>query len=278
MGTPPRPPPSPLELLRVQLSLPPAVKQASAEKMLRAAVRKSAGRLHLSVPPTGQLRQIQASEGSVFGLLGVPKEEARQWLRSSGAGGLLVRPFWVSDNSSLLHRSDYEMCWLKSCTADAATLWDALWEQYGFFGLVTNGKNLGLRITPGIDVDGMLAQVHFATRDVSASIRRPVHGARWWQLGPLTDAEVWHAAELVAAFGLQPLRGELRYGRSGPFRSVVYFTAVGNQSSIRLMMALGQHPQRSSLLPHLLHSAPRNPWPSSFSAVHLGWSSGNIIA
>ena len=227
LGTPPRPAPSPLELLRVQLALPPAVKQANADKMLRAAVRKSAGRLHLTMPPAGQLRQVQASEGSVFALLGVPKAEARQWLRSSGAGGLLVRPFWVSDGSSSLKRSDYEICWLKSCTADAATLWEALSEQYGFFGLVTNGRTLGLRVLPGVDVDGMLAQVHFATKDVTASIHRPVFGARWWQVGPLTDAEAWRATEVVAAFGLQPLRGELRFGRSGPFRSVVYFTAVG---------------------------------------------------
>ena len=234
LGMPPPAPSSPLELLRVQLTVPPAVKQANAEKVLRAAVRKSAWRLHLSVPPAGQLRQVQASEGSVFALLGVPKEEARQWLRSSGAGGLLVRPFWVPDSRSSLQRSDYEICWLKNCPVDAATLWELLWEQYGFFGLVSNGKGLGLRVAPGVDTDGMLAQVHFATKDVAASIRRPVLGARWWRLGPLTDAEVWHASEMVAAFGLQPLRGELRFGRLGPFRSVVYFTAVGTPARYSL--------------------------------------------
>ena len=150
--------------------LPPAVKQATAEKLLRAAVRKSAGRLHLSAPPAGQLRQVQASEGSVFALLGVPKEEARQWLRSSGAGGLFIRPFWVSDNRSSLQRADYEICWLKSCIVDPTTLWELLWEQYGFFSLVTNGKHLGLRVVPGVDTDGMLVQLHFATKDVATSI------------------------------------------------------------------------------------------------------------
>jgi hypothetical protein len=230
MGAPPPPASSPLELLRLELALPPAVKQVAAEKMLRAAVRQSAGRLGLQVPPAGQLRQVVASEGSVFALLGVPKQEARGWLRSSGRGGLFIHPFWTSDDANLIKRTDFDICWLKSCKLDAGALWDALWEQPGFYGLVTNGKGLGLRVAPGASTEALMAQVQFAAKDDKAFVRRPVSGARWWRLGPLTDAEVWHAAELVASCGLEPLRGELRIGRAGPFRSVVYFTAVGDPS------------------------------------------------
>ena len=157
----------------------------------------------------------------------MPKAEAQRWLLSSGHGGLFVRPFWVSDGGNSIKRTDFDVCWLKSCTVNASVLWDALYEQPGLTGLVTNGKGLGLRVTPQADVAAMLAQVRHVANDDKVFVRRPVAGARWWRLGPLTDAEAWHAAELVAACGLEPLRGELRFGRLGPFRSVVYFTAVG---------------------------------------------------
>ena len=48
MGTPPRPATSMLELLRVELALPAATKQVTAEKLLRAAVRKAAERQKLT--------------------------------------------------------------------------------------------------------------------------------------------------------------------------------------------------------------------------------------
>ena len=203
---------------------------------------------------------------------------------------MFVRPFWTDDGGSSLRRTDFGICWLKSCGVDAAALWEVLAEQYGFFGLVTNGKNLGLRITPGVEVDGMLAQVHFVAKDATAFVRRPVPGAQWWQLGPLSDAEAWHAAELVAAFGLQPLRGELRFGRSGPFRSVVYFTAAGTPTRCSLddgswgasaarLSAAAPPPQRPRKPPGTALSAqstwggPRtNPPPSSLhpATTHTG--------
>jgi len=61
----------------------------------------------------------------------------------------------------------------------------------------------------------------------AVAVRTAVPGRRWWRLGPLTDAELWRAKEMVAAVGLLPLNGELRTGRKGPFRSYVYFAAVG---------------------------------------------------
>ena len=139
MGSPPRSPTSPLELLRLELALPPATKQSNAEKLLRMAVRQSAERQRLAAPPSGQLRQVQAAHGSVFALLGVPRADAQGWLRSSGFGGLLVRPFWVSDGSNNIQRSDYEVVWLRACSVDAAKLWESLSEQPGFFGVVPNG-------------------------------------------------------------------------------------------------------------------------------------------
>ena len=223
-----------MELLRLELPLSPAVKQATADRLLRVAVRKTASQVQLAPPPAGQLRQVQASEGSVYALLGVPKDDAHSWLRASGCGGLLVRPFWMADGGNTIKKSDYEVFWLKSCTTDANKLWEALWEQRGFCGVVTNGKGLGLRVAPGTDVATLQAQIRFIMQDDKAQVRCPVLGQRWWRLGPLTDAEVWHAADLVASCGLSPLRGELRLGRLGPFRSVVYFAAVGDPTRYSL--------------------------------------------
>ena len=146
MGTPPRPSSSSLELLRLELAVPPATKQVAAEKLLRTAVRRLAERQKLAAPPNGQLRQVQASHGSVFALLGVPRADARAWLQGSGFGGLLARPFWVSDGSNNIQRSDFEVFWLRSCSVDPAKLWEALSGQPGFYGVVSNGAGLELRV------------------------------------------------------------------------------------------------------------------------------------
>ena len=58
-GTPPKPSPSGLELLRLEMVLPPALLQSKAEKAARNGLRAIATALHLPEPPPHQLRQIE---------------------------------------------------------------------------------------------------------------------------------------------------------------------------------------------------------------------------
>ena len=104
-GAPPPPEPSQLELLRVEYLLPPATRQAAAEKALRAALRKVAGSMGLTLPAAGPLlRNIQATHVRVLAIMSVPRAEARNWLRGSGCGGVYLRPFWTSDTGRAVQR------------------------------------------------------------------------------------------------------------------------------------------------------------------------------
>ena len=86
-----------LELLRLEYVLPPATRQASAEKMLWAAIRKLAQAVQLPLPPGPRmLRQVVLQHGGVLALFAVPTSQALEWLRGSGCGGLYLRPFWTA--------------------------------------------------------------------------------------------------------------------------------------------------------------------------------------
>jgi hypothetical protein len=78
------------------------------------------------------------------------------------------------------------------------------------------------------------AQVRFILGEESAQFRRATPGQKWWRLGPLRDAELWVAKDLIGQLGLAPLRDELRTARAGPFRSFVYFSAVGTPTKLSL--------------------------------------------
>ena len=69
--------------------------------------------------------------------------------------------------------------------------------------------------------------MRFALRDGTVATRSAVAGMRWWRLGPLTDDELWRVKDMMLELGLAPLGDELRTGKMGPYRSCVYFAAVG---------------------------------------------------
>ena len=96
-GALPEPKPDGLELLRVEYQLPPATRQAGAERAAWAALRKLAAAMQLAIPPGPQmLRQVVVQHGGFMALLGVPRGQAMQWLRGSGCGGMYLRPFWTA--------------------------------------------------------------------------------------------------------------------------------------------------------------------------------------
>ena len=226
-GMLPPPPRSELELLRLEMILPPATRQSTAERIARAGLRKVAEAMRLPAPDPHQLRQLQPTHDGVAGILGVPPEAAQQWLQGSGCQGVYLRPFRTEHTSPSLDRSLFHLLWARGRLADGPRLWEAFKAEPGFAGLLPMGKDVAVRVTAAANVQELQALLRIALGDVQAQFRRAVPGQRWWKLGPLSDAERWHVKDMLAKTGLVPLRDELRYGKAGPFRVFVYFAAVG---------------------------------------------------
>ena len=132
-GAPPPPPQEDLEILRLELILPPATKSASGERALRGALRQVAGELGTVAPSAYQLRQVQVAHGVVYALLGVPRGDARQWLRGSGCKGLFIRPFWTASTGNDVSRGQFSLLWLRGHLGCSQQLWDALRDSRRFF-------------------------------------------------------------------------------------------------------------------------------------------------
>lgn len=226
-GDPPKPSPSNLELLRMEMILPPALQQSKAEQAARRGLRQLATALQLPEPPPHQLRQLQVQHGLISGILGVPVAQAREWLRGSGCCGLYLRPFWTNSTGEAVARHHFHVHWLRGHIDKGPKLWQALWDKPGVFGLIPSGRDVGVRISTDTDLTTLEPHLRFGLDDQSATFRRGIPGQRWWRLGPLTEAEAWHAKDLIALTGLEPIRGELRFAQAGPFRRNVYFSAVG---------------------------------------------------
>jgi hypothetical protein len=99
---------------------------------------------------------------------------------------------------------------------------------------LASSKDVAVRVSVDADIPALQAQLQFVLGDQGRPLRRAVPGQRWWRLGPLRDAELWVAKDLVARTGLVPLRDELRMARAGPFRSYVYFAASGEPTKTSL--------------------------------------------
>ena len=141
-----------------------------------------------------------------------------------------MRPFWTPDTGQAVQRSQFTLLWVRGRSADGPRIWEVLRDQAGFFGLVYEGKDLAVRVSSEADVSALQVQLRFAMQDEKAQFKQAAAGQRWWRLGPLTDAEVWSAKELVRRVGLDPLRGEIRFGKAGPFRTYAFFAATGEPS------------------------------------------------
>ena len=232
-GALPKPGPPDVELLRLEYVLPPALRQQAAERATRKALQQVATKLNLPEPPPHQLRQIQTVHGALVALLGVPRAQACEWLRGSGCGGLYLRPFWTEHTGRDLDRSRFTLLWARGKGARGPELWDAFHNKPGVFGLLASGKDVALRISAEADVAALQAQLGATLNDVAAQFRRPIPGQRWWRLGPLTEAEVWRAGDLVLQTGLVAI-GAIRVAAAGPFRKHVYFAAAGTPTCILL--------------------------------------------
>ena len=229
-GTPPAPPPSDLELLRMELVLPPATRISSAERFAHRSLEKIAQAMQVPSPSPHQLRQLQVDKGVLYGLFSVPRHLALQWLRGSGCGGCYLRPFWTERTSPAVGRDKFQLLWVKAPLSQGPALWDAVRHLDTVAGLRLGDKDVAIRasatITPEEEGD-ILTQVQFVLKNQQAQLRRATPGQKWWRLGPLTEAETWHMADLVRSTGLTPVNDQLRVGKMGPFRFCVYFAATG---------------------------------------------------
>ena len=226
-GQPPPPEASPLELLRLEYPLPPATKQDTALRMVKSALTKLASVMQLQPPIFQQLRQVQLTHGSVLAIFGVPRDEAVQWLRGSGCGGLYLRPFWTENTGRTVARENFSLLWARGRVAEGPRLWEALKDERGVVGLLASGQDVAVRVTSEANLEALQVQLRFVAQDGGATFRRATPGLRWWRLGPLTEAELWRVRDLILATGLSP-SGDLRFGRMGPFRHSVFFAASGD--------------------------------------------------
>lgn len=227
-GEPPVMAESPLELLRVEFDGPAAARRDVAERALRGGLRKVAEAMGLVAPAAQHLRQILVEmDGRMVATMGVPRGAARNWLCGSGCEGVFVRPLWTEATAADLRRDCFRLLFLRGRRAAASKIWAAFHTQPGFVGLVAEGKDVAVRVTPETNTQQVHAQLMLALGAENVAPRMATPGKRWWKLGPLTDAELWRAREMLADLGLQPLNDELRTGRMGPFRSCVFVAAVG---------------------------------------------------
>ena len=134
-GELPAPPPSELELLRMEYGLPPTMRQRDAEQAARAALRKVAIAMGLPEPPRGQLRQVQVVHGGLLAILGVPRDQARRWLAGSGCGGLYLHPFWNHHTGADVKREHFTLLWARGKAEKGPMLWDIFHSKRGVMGL-----------------------------------------------------------------------------------------------------------------------------------------------
>ena len=209
--------------------LPPAIQQSKAEKAARNGLRQLAIAMQLPEPPPHQLRSIVVQHGLITGILGVPKDQAREWLRGSGCGGLYLRPFWTDDTGEAVAKDQFKLLWARGFLDQGDKLWKTTLGKPGVVGLFPSpaGRDVAVRITAEADAAALEEQLKFAANDRTATFRRKIPGQRWWRFGPLTEAEAWRVKEMIAMTGLEPLRGEVRLGQAGPYRRLAFFSAVG---------------------------------------------------
>lgn len=232
-GSLPDPEPSGLELLRVEYELPPATRERSGVKEAERALRRAAGAVGLAMADAHRLQLVKVEHGGVRAVLGVPRAEAKQWLRASGCGGVFLRPFWTKDTSAELERHRFNLLWLRGQREVAPRLWDAIHDVGGVWGLLAADGDVAIRVCGGADRAQLEAQVKLVLGNKKAALHQADPGLRWWRLGPLEDADVFQVGSLIAKTGLTD-HGNVRLANAGPFRRVAYFTARGEPTRLSL--------------------------------------------
>ena len=216
--------------------MPPATRSQQAERTLRAALRDLAKLLAVAAPAGPQLRQVQVQHGGVVALLEVPREEARRWLWGSGRSSLFLRPFWTADTGRDLDRTNFSLWWLRGQATQADTVWQALHQSSGFYGLLAGGADVAVRVSAEANLSAMQSKVQFKLDNSKLSFAVANPEARWWRLGPLTAAEVASLDPLITGLGLQLNRESIRFKSANHTRTrtFAFFRATGQPRRMTL--------------------------------------------
>ena len=137
--------PSELELMHLEYHLPPATKQENAVRLMRAAVRRLAEKVKLDLPVQPQLRNVQAMQGLVTAIMGVPPLQALDWMRGSGFSGLFMRPFFTERTSLGLGKDQFKLLRARGSAAHGAKLWETIHDLPGVFVVPVEHGDLAVR-------------------------------------------------------------------------------------------------------------------------------------
>ena len=117
-------------------------------------------------------------EDTLVGILTVPRQQARSWLRGSGCGGAYLRPFWTEQTAKEVQRDQFTLLWARGRRGAGPELWKALHDQPGIFRLLLGGRDVAVRVTAEADITALQAKLRFALNEQTAEFRRPVPGER----------------------------------------------------------------------------------------------------
>ena len=75
-------------------------------------------------------------EGMAVGLLGVPRDQALQWLRGSGHGNVFLRPFWTDQTGLAVARTNFHLLWVRGQLQHGSKIWEATHAEPRVYGLL----------------------------------------------------------------------------------------------------------------------------------------------
>ena len=213
-----------LEALVVETILAPGTKQGLAGQLLQTGVRKLARAAGLKAPL--EVKGIRVSPGGTlaWGQINVPRGQGPDWLKASGAEGVMVRPFFTASTGEQCKRERFALRWLKKTQVGRQKImevWESVRAVKGVYGVVSGGADLAIRVDPKeVDLGALMA----ALGEKAVEVKERKEGLRWWCIENVEERDLWDVPELIAKFGMTPVGG-WRFAR-GAFRSRIFFQAA----------------------------------------------------
>ena len=101
------------------------LRKDAAECATRAGLKKLATEMQLPVPPVSGSQRFETMEGLGWAFYGVPRDQAVQWLKGSGCGGVYLRPFWHAGTGAAVARG-FGLVWARGQLPRGAQIWAAV--------------------------------------------------------------------------------------------------------------------------------------------------------
>ena len=154
----------------------------------------------------------------------MPRGQGPDWLKASGAEGVMVRPFFTASTGEQCKRERFALRWLKKTQVGRQKIMD-IWQSVravkGVYGMVSGGADLAIRVDPKeVDLGALMA----ALGEKAVEVKERKEGLRWWCIENVEERDLWDVPELIAKFGVTPVGG-WRCSK-GAFRSRIFFQAA----------------------------------------------------